>query len=123
LATWTSLRARFQALPQFGRFAAIGAAAFFVDYGILQFCIAYLGVTPGWGRMFSFLCGATFTWYMNRHLTFSDHRSSERGREWATYVSSCAVAAVPNIGAYSLFLRAVGISQCRLPLRSARAPD
>ncbi|WP_420846820.1 GtrA family protein [Microvirga tunisiensis] len=54
---------------QFLRFAAVGAAGFFVDAATLSVLLA-TGVNVYISRIFSFLCAVTFTWLYNRRYTF-----------------------------------------------------
>ena len=44
------------------RFTLVGAAGFFVDAGALTLAMQALGFGLYSGRVFSYLCAATFTW-------------------------------------------------------------
>lgn len=102
------LAARLQALPQFGRFAIVGAIGFFVDLSALYLVMWLFNTGPYWGRLISYLCGATSTWYMNRTFTFADSRGSHKGKEWAMFVLCSSLAGFLNYGTYALFVRLVG---------------
>ncbi len=91
-------------LSRFLRFAAIGAAAFFVDAGVLAFGLHVLRLDPYSARAISFLCAVTFTWWGNRRLTFADRAAhSPRGRlaEWAKFVSANALGGAVNYAVYA----------------------
>jgi putative flippase GtrA len=85
---------------EFLAFAAIGAAAFFVDAGVLQ---ALLGLGFGFylGRLASWLCAATFTWYLNRRLTFRGATGSPRLRQWLAFLAANSVGGAVNYSVYA----------------------
>jgi putative flippase GtrA len=89
------------AASKFLRFAAVGAAGFFVDATILAIGLG-LGLDPYSARAFSYLGAATFTWWGNRTFTFSESASAERpALEWGRFLAVNAVGAVVNYGVYA----------------------
>ena len=90
--------ARLLAHP-FWRFAAVGAAGFFVDIAALRLgLLAGLGLY--FGRVFSYLCAATFTWWFNRRHTFA-MRASPSLREWAKFLLANSTGGLINYAVYS----------------------
>lgn len=104
----TGLSDRLQALPQFVRFAIVGAAGLVVDVGVLLFCMGTFGVGPYWGRLVSYLCAATSTWYMNRRFTFVGQGGADKGKEWLLFVVCSCLAGILNYAMYALFVYLVG---------------
>jgi putative flippase GtrA len=47
--------------------------------------IYFLQTGPYLGRAISYICAATSTWYLHRHLTFADGRSDRKFREWLRF--------------------------------------
>lgn len=104
----SSLSRRLQQLPRFLRFAIVGAAGFFVDVAILLVCMRMFDTGPYLGRMISYMCAATCTWYMNRSFTFADNQGSHRGKEWFLFVLCSSLAGLLNYGAFAIFVYLVG---------------
>lgn len=89
---------------QFISFAAIGAAAFLVDAGLLVAAMA-AGVGPFWGRAVSWLGAVTFTWYLNRRFTFHHARPDGSGvSQWARFVLANGAGGALNLSVYGLAL-------------------
>jgi putative flippase GtrA len=77
-------------LPPFFRFAITGAAGFFVDIAVLWAAMHWGGLSPYAGRAVSYLAAATFTWAVNRHLTFGERRARDgigMAREWLAFLT------------------------------------
>lgn len=94
-------------LPPFLSFALIGALGFLVDIAVLALAIEALGLGPYAGRALSFAVTVTFTWAMNRYLTFGDRRARGLGgaaREWARFVAANALGLAVNYGVYAALL-------------------
>ncbi|MGH8328291.1 MAG: GtrA family protein, partial [Steroidobacteraceae bacterium] len=70
-----------EVLSQFVRFGLVGVCGFVVDVTVLYLALALLGVGPYVGRGISYLAAASFTWYLNRRITFADRKSAAAGRE------------------------------------------
>ncbi len=91
-------------LPPFLRFAIVGALGFAVDVAVLALAIEVLGLGPWVGRAISFAVTVTFTWAMNRQLTFSDrkaHGAAGAAREWARFVAANAIGLCVNYAVYA----------------------
>lgn len=87
-------------MNRFLRFCAVGAAAFFVDAGVLLALTKGAALDPYLARVISFLAAATFTWWLNRRYTFEVRREPTRS-EWAAYVALMTLGATANYGAYA----------------------
>lgn len=95
-------------LPPFFRFAIVGTLGLFVDLAALWLALHVLGLGPYAGRAFSFACAVTFTWALNRHLTFGDKRARDAGgmlREWAKFVAANSIGLAVNYGVYAALIR------------------
>jgi putative flippase GtrA len=77
---------RLNSLPRFLRFGIVGCAGYGVDVAALYVAIYGFGAGFYWGRLFSYLCAASSTWYMNRLFTFGDLRSDKFAGEWLKFV-------------------------------------
>ncbi|MFT3810235.1 MAG: GtrA family protein [Micropepsaceae bacterium] len=96
-----------QRLPPFLRFAFVGTLGFFLDLGILIIAIEGLGIGPYWGRALSFAVTVTFTWALNRQLTFGERKAygfSGVLREWARFVAANSIGLAVNYGVYVALL-------------------
>ena len=90
-----------QVFRQFVLFSAIGAAAFLVDAAVLTALIKATGVGLYLGRGISFVCAATFTWYLNRRFTFPHSTQGRRSAQWLRYLGANALGACANLGVYA----------------------
>jgi putative flippase GtrA len=95
---------RLNSLPRFFRFALVGCAGYGVDVAALYFAIYGLGAGLYWGRVFSYLCASSSTWYMNRLITFADVRSDKFAGEWLKFVVLNGVGGVVNYTTYTIYL-------------------
>jgi putative flippase GtrA len=86
--------------PQFLRFALVGAIGFVVDVGVLYVALGLFGVNPYMGRVISYLCAATSTWYLHRRITFRNRPSQAIGREWLKFVAFNGVGGALNYATY-----------------------
>lgn len=89
---------------QFLLFATIGATATFVDMGALWVALRLFGANPYLGRVFSFLCAATFTWVCNRNITFKGPRTHHLLVEYLRFLGVACVGFSVNFLLYSLVL-------------------
>jgi putative flippase GtrA len=105
---------RLNSLPRFFRFALVGCAGYGVDVAALYFAIYGLGAGLYWGRVFSYLCASSSTWYMNRQITFADLRSDKFAREWLKFVLLNGVGGVVNYITYTIYLH-YGFSSAATP--------
>lgn len=95
---------RLNSLPRFFRFAIVGCAGYGVDVAALYVAIYGLGAGLYWGRVFSYLCASSSTWYMNRRITFADLRSDKFAGEWLKFVLLNGVGGVVNYVTYTVYL-------------------
>lgn len=86
---------------QFLLFATIGGVATFVDMGALWVALGLAHASPYVGRIFSFLCAATFTWLCNRNITFKGQRTHSLAVEYARFIGVAAIGGSANYAVYS----------------------
>ncbi len=70
-------------LRQFALFALVGGAGFVVDASVLVFLVDVLDVNVYAARVVSWLVTVTFTWRLNRSITF---RSADRHGAWQQWL-------------------------------------
>jgi putative flippase GtrA len=99
-----SLQARIDSIPRFLRFAIVGCAGYVVDVAALYVAIYGLGAGPYLGRVFSYLCAASATWYMNRHFTFADANNKNLTREWLKFVALNSAGGLVNYVTYATYI-------------------
>jgi putative flippase GtrA len=91
---------------RFLRFAVVGGAGFLVDEAVLTILHYLIGLDRYSARAVSIFCAATFTWWGNRNLTFSEHAASggaaELAREWLKFMAANGVGALVNYATYTL---------------------
>lgn len=94
---------------QFLRFAAVGAAGFLVDAGALWLAMR-AGAGPLAGRALSYLAAATFTWALNRRVTFRDAGAEAGGAlaQWARFLAVNAVGGAVNYAVFAALVLAGG---------------
>jgi putative flippase GtrA len=97
-------------LAELIRFGLVGIVGFAVDVSVLYLALTALGAGPYVGRGISYLAAASCTWYLNRRLTFADHRSEAIAREWSRFVMLNAVGGLVNYSTYVAWLHYVGVS-------------
>ena len=99
-------------------FAVVGSVGFLVDTGVLLVVVRYLGVGPLAGRVASFLCAVTVTFWLNRRYTFAATAGTVRA-QWLRYVFATAVGAFVNIGLFYLWITVAGTQPVQLVTGSA----
>lgn len=91
-------------MRQLVSFALIGAGGFVVDVGVLLLLMSALGANPYAARVVSFLCAATFTWRLNRALTFPQAPKAGAAGQWLLFLAANAGGGVVNLAAYSALI-------------------
>jgi putative flippase GtrA len=91
---------------QFLQFALIGGLATFVDLGALWVALHLFQWGPYVGRVFSFLCAASFTWFLNRTFTFKGIRNLPIVVEYFRFLGVAIVGGTVNFAIYSLVIYA-----------------
>jgi putative flippase GtrA len=92
---------------RFLRFAAVGAAGFFVNEAALALAKELLGVGDHAGWFIAFVPAVTFTWWGNRKLTFADKASDGHFgmlAEWARFVATNSLGAAANFAVYAALI-------------------
>jgi putative flippase GtrA len=82
-------------------FSAIGTAGFGVDSAVLLAAMTLANTGPYVGRAISFIAAVTFTWALNRLLTFPGARSGGRTAQWARFAGVNSLGAAANLGLYA----------------------
>lgn len=95
---------------QFLSFALIGAAAFFIDAGVLTIAHRTLGLGLYGGRVISFLCAATFTWSLNRRYTFRESARGPRVLEWLRFLGTNSFGGAINFSVYAALVACVPVT-------------
>ena len=90
---------------QLVRFCAVGAAAFVVDAGVVEALIKLASWNPYLARVVSYLCAASFAWWLNRRYTFGAGQGPVH-REWAKYLAVNISGGLVNYVAYALLVAA-----------------
>ncbi|MFO1237499.1 MAG: GtrA family protein [Alphaproteobacteria bacterium] len=91
-------------LPPFFRFAFVGTLGFGLDLAVLWVSLNILKLDEYSARLVCFAVVVTFTWAMNRQLTFPERRAHGTGpvlREWAHFVSVNSVGLGVNYAVYA----------------------
>jgi putative flippase GtrA len=93
----------------FVRFAAVGAAGYFVNLAALWLATRQLGMDSYEGGAFSILIAMCFTWLGNRYFTFAARRARGSlkavGREFLAFMGTNSVGALFNYLVYAGLLR------------------
>lgn len=93
---------------QFISFSLIGMAGFVCDTGVLYLLAYGLDINLYTGRILSYLCAVTLTWWLNRLLTFAALDSSERKRaviiQWSRFAACNVVGAIINYSIYAALI-------------------
>ena len=63
------------------RFGIVGAVGFVIDSTVLYIAIYLFGFGYYIGRLLSYLCASTFTWYLQRIFTFKVPHTNARFKE------------------------------------------
>ncbi len=95
-------------LGQFLAFALVGSAGFVVDVGVLMLLLA-AGLGPLVARVPAFLAAATFTWAINRKITFRN-RSEHLLKQWVHFLAVNGVGGFLNLTVYAMLVKLAKIS-------------
>lgn len=89
-------------------FGAIGVLGFVVDAGVLNSMLRATHSGLYLGRVVSFLCAVTVTWFLNRTITFRGVAGpSGLHQEWLRYLGANSLGALINLGLYSFLVARV----------------
>lgn len=84
------------------KFAIVGCVGFIVDalvFGVLFYLLSFPLIES---RVIAFVCAATSTWLGNRMLTFSDRNVELCLTQWARFMVSAMVSAIPNFCVFTV---------------------
>jgi len=87
----------------------------FVDAAVLMLLMTMFGAGLYLGRVGSFLCAATFTWWLNRSITFRGLHSGSMVEQWVRFLGVNAVGGLVNFGVYALLVSQVATA-ARFPV-------
>jgi putative flippase GtrA len=90
-------------LRQLALFTLVGGAGFVVDAGVLLLLTHAAGLDVYVARLLSWLAAATFTWWLNRTLTFRD-RAAGLLRQWLMFLATNSGGGLINIGVSSALI-------------------
>lgn len=90
-------------LQQLALFTLVGGAGFAVDAGVLLLLIHAVSLDVYVARLLSWLAAATFTWWLNRTLTFRD-RGAGLLRQWLMFLAANSGGGLINIGVSSALI-------------------
>jgi len=96
---------RLWAAPFF-RFAVVGTGGFVVDTVVL-YAMIMVGLDRYSGRAVSYLCAATFTWFGNRTITFTERRASGASgmaAEWLRFMVTNLGGGAVNYTVYAVLV-------------------
>ncbi len=101
----------FNFFNQFGKFAAIGFTNAAVDFGILNFLIAYSSITVGiYYSIFkavSFFMAMVNSYFLNKHWAFNAGNDGARGVEFIKFAGVAIAAALINVGVASYVVNSI----------------
>jgi putative flippase GtrA len=109
-------------LPTLGhlfRFVLVGAAGFFIDYGVLTLVLnLHLGLNAYTARLISFPVAVCATWLLNRSFTFRGPAHHGAVRQAALYLAVQLSGFAANYAVFSLAIATIpGLSHARfIPL-------
>jgi len=98
-------------VPPFLRFAFVGGLGFLVDLAILWLGLNLLRLDVYSARLVSFAVTVTFTWALNRHVTFGAERARTWpaiAREWLQFVAVNAIGLAANYAVYAALVTYAG---------------
>ena len=93
---------KFPVLSEFVQFGMVGASGFIVDvfiYYVLQYVFLMEHIIA---RAFSFWISASWNWFWNRTITFSEHFKSNPIKQWISFLAVSLFGFTMNWGAYYL---------------------
>lgn len=87
---------------ELARFLSVGGVAFVVDLGLFNLLRfgpgELLGEKPITARALSIAAATVVSWLGNRHWTFAQQRTAQRGREFTAYAVVNAIGVVLGLG-------------------------
>lgn len=110
LRTDASAAERLAPARQFALFALVGGAGFVVDAGMYLLLVQVLGANMYPARVAAWLIAATFTWRLNRTLTFRDADRRPAWRQWLRFLAANLGGGLVNLAFSTLLLGPVGVA-------------
>ena len=92
--------ARFPTAARIASFLVVGATGFGVDLAVYA-GLQGLGVEHRLARFASFWPAVTWTWHLNRRLTFPDRPRAAPVAQWTRFVAGCLLGLAVNVGTYT----------------------
>jgi putative flippase GtrA len=88
-------------------FSVAGFSGFLVDAGILS-ALVDAGLDARMARPASFFCALLVTWQINRSRTFGDREAEGALAEFVRYASASSLAALINLGIFTVLVTMSG---------------
>lgn len=92
--------AKFPTLARIATFLAVGATGFVIDLGVYV-GLQGIGVEHRVARFVAFWPAVTWTWQLNRHMTFADRPRTAPVTQWTRFVAGCLTGLAVNVGTYT----------------------
>jgi putative flippase GtrA len=89
---------------QFFGFAVVGVGGLLVDLGVLYAGLLLFGLGYLTARLLSFLAAASFTWYLNRRITFAGCDRRAPVRQFLRFLGVNSFGGAVNYGVYVLVM-------------------
>ena len=97
-------------LRQLVLFALVGGAGFVVDAGLFLIFVKAVGANVYGARVASWLAAATFTWGLNRTLTFRTADRQRPWRQWLRFLGANLGGGLVNLALSTLLLGAGSVA-------------
>lgn len=89
---------------QFIKFGAVGTLGFLIDTAVLYISLYLFGFGYYSGRLLSYLCASTVTWYSHRIYTFNLSNTQSKKRELLRFYILNSFGGVVNYLIYALLI-------------------
>ena len=103
-----SLLDRLRSLPfqhvQLFRFGVVGTLGFIIDTAVLYIALYQFGTGYYLGRLISYLCASTITWYLHRIFTFRVSHTKGGLRELLNFQIMNSIGGGANYLVYALLI-------------------
>jgi dolichol-phosphate mannosyltransferase len=95
-------RFRFPQTAEIIQFAAVGSSGVIVDLCAFLSLTYAAGINHQHARALSFVCAASWNWYLNRWFTFVAGRDMQWKQQWAKFLLAASTGFMVNWGSYKV---------------------
>lgn len=95
-------RFKFPVASEFSQFGLVGGSGFIVDSLIYFALQAFFGLGHNMARAISFWPAATWNWFWNRTITFTDRKKSNHIKQWLSFLGTSLSGFAMNFGTYTM---------------------